>query len=312
MSIMNNTIEVMNSYSTVLLEDGSDDTVNISTYIDNIKEHIAANITLNPSLDVSSSHLSNKSTSSPSSLDSSDNIDLGVTEEQRGIVIHLLDRLNDLEMLNFEEKRDYIIKQKILEKQINKLKEENKYLTDDIKLLFHHLYNMDKRIIETEQYPRCQNLIITGIPDVIDQSNLEMKVLEILRSIGMQISSYEIVACHRLKKNKNLNYPAQTIVRFTNRKVVEFCINNRDKLLEVKSTIRMNLRFYENLCESNETVLRWCRELKEYNIIHDYFIRNGYVKIVKYQGNRPIKIQHPDDLYDKFYNYFDHLNLYQT
>ena len=311
---MDKTLEVMNSYS-VLLEDGSDadGIINICSYIDSIKEHIAANITCNPS---ESSHFSSSQSLSQSlinsSADTTSDIDLGVTEEQRGILIHLLDKLNDLEMLRFEEKRDNNMNIKRLEMEINKIKEVNKNLTDDIELLCDHLYEIDKRVIETEQYPRRQNLIITGIPDYIQQSKLEIQVLEILKSIGMPISSYEIVACHRLKKNKNSNYPAQTIVRFTNRKVVEYCINNRDRLLEVKSEIRMNLRFYENLCESNERVLRWCRELKNYDIIYDYFIRNGYVKIVKCQGNRPIKIKHPDDLYDKFYNYFDHLDLFQT
>ena len=220
--------------------------------------------------------------------------------------------MNDLEMYHYEEKRNNKINKKSLDMEINKLKIINNKLLDEIDMIYDHLYKIEKRVIETEQYPRRQNLIITGIPEFITQANLENKVLEIIRSIGMPISSYEIVACHRLKKVKNSNFPAQTIVRFTNRKVVEYCIYNRDRLRDIKSKIQMNLRFYENLCESNESVLRWCRELKNYDIIYDYFTRNGYVKIVKERGNRPVKIHHPDDLFNKFYNYFDHIDLFQT
>ena len=163
-----------------------------------------------------------------------------------------------------------------------------------------------------EQYHRRQNLIISGIPDYVSQESLEQKVLEILSSIGMPISSYEIVACHRLKKLKYSNYPTQTIVRFTNRKVVEFCIQNRERVIDLKPILHMNLRFYEHLCEANETVIRWCRDLKNYDIIYDYFTRNGFVKVVVDKGDRPIKINHPDILCDKFSNYFDHLDLYES
>ena len=134
-------------------------------------------------------------------------------------------------------------------------------------------------------------------------------MLEILQSIGVKVTHYEVIGCHRLNKSKKSKYPAKTIIRFTNRKVVEFCISNRDRLLEVKNVIKMNLRFHENLCQSNEKVYNWCSELKRYNIIHDFFTRNGFVKIIIDKGDRPIKIRHPDELYDKF-DYFDYYKLY--
>ena len=62
----------------------------------------------------------------------------------------------------------------------------------------------------------------------------------------------------------------------------------------------MNLRFYENLCDSNRKVLRICQELKKKQIIHNYFTRNGYIKIVENEGSRPFKIAHPDILNEKF------------
>ena len=62
----------------------------------------------------------------------------------------------------------------------------------------------------------------------------------------------------------------------------------------------MNLRFYENLCEANEMVVRSCRKLKQSGRIHEYYIRNGFVKIKIEEGNRSEKIHHPDNLFQQF------------
>ena len=76
-----------------------------------------------------------------------------------------------------------------------------------------------------------------------------------------------------------MSFPTKTIVRFTNRKVVEFCL--RDRLYDKKGELKMNLRFCENLCQANEEIVRECYKLKKDGLMEDYFIRNGFVKIVK-------------------------------
>ena len=62
-----------------------------------------------------------------------------------------------------------------------------------------NFYNFECRVIESEQYSRRENLIISSIPASANQVALESKVLEILQTIGQSITSYEIAACHRLK-----------------------------------------------------------------------------------------------------------------
>ena len=124
-------------------------------------------------------------------------------------------------------------------------------------------------------------------------------MLQILDTIGITISSYEIVAVHRIGKS-NSRYPTQTIVRFTNRKVISFCMEHRGRLKECRSTLQMNLRFYENLCEQNEIVRKYCYKLKRDGHIQDYFSRNGFIKIIVEDGDRPFKIRHPELLIEKF------------
>ena len=173
------------------------------------------------------------------------------------------------------------------------------------------LYIMDCKIIENNQYTRRESIIISGIPDNVTQDHLEETVVSVLRTFGLHsLSSYNISACHKLWKNKNDKFPARTIVRFTNRKMVAFCLKNRDRLLEIRKDIKMNLRIYESLCVSNENVYKDCFNLKKYGIIKDYFLRNGFVKIVFADGNRVVKIKHPDDLYYYFKDYYDCKDLY--
>ena len=68
----------------------------------------------------------------------------------------------------------------------------------------------------------------------------------------------------------------------------------------------MNLRFYESLCRANEEIIKECSMLKYKNVLSDYFIRNGFVKIITNEGDKPFKIFHPDILYDKFSDFYNH------
>ena len=105
----------------------------------------------------------------------------------------------------------------------NDITKNNRMIKDELHEIHDNIFNLDCRIIETKQYSHWESLVIYGIPENISQKELEPNVLKILRSIGfVNMSSYEITAC----------FPAETIVRFTNRKVVEFCLKNRDRLYD--------------------------------------------------------------------------------
>ena len=171
----------------------------------------------------------------------------------------------------------------------------------------------DVRLARNEQYVNRESLIISGIPSNVSQRNLEETVLNILHNIGLEnLSSYEIAVCHRLKKKEDDPYPARTIVRFTNRKIVYYCLKNRSKLSNLKRSLKMNLRFYESLCSSNQTVLRMCTELKNKNIIKEYFISNGFVKIIRSVQDHPIKINNPNMLRVLFAGHYNSEDLQTT
>ena len=163
------------------------------------------------------------------------------------------------------------------------------------------LLDIDTRLVECEQYSRRENLIISGIPESVNQKQLQEKVIQILGTIGLNIVYDDISACHRLYNPPNSQYPAKVIVRFVNRKVANFCLEHRDDLQHQSfQQLRLNLRFYESLCSKNEESLRICKWLSQAGKIQSYFFRNGFLKIVKDEHGRPQKINHPEILRKMF------------
>ena len=241
---------------------------------------------------------------------------LEINPSTKGVFIHMLEKMESLEnniisireQLESEKNHNTNLNDELLsiKNELRNINNKHFDFNNDLENIMDELYNMDCKIIENNQYTRRESVIISGIPDNITQDNLEVTVINVLRSIGLNtLSSYNISACHRLWKSNKDRYPARTIVRFTNRKLVAFCLKNRNRLLEIRNKIKMNLRIFESLCDSNEKVYKDCFDLKKHGIIKDYFLRNGFVKIVFIESNRVVKIKHPDDLYHYFKDYYD-------
>ena len=227
----------------------------------------------------------------------------------KDLFINIIGRLDNIEVQLETVRNKFVVVDNDIKSWKEKFDKNVKMCKSDFDELHDELFNLDCRIIQNEQYSRRESLIISGIPDNILHHDLEPTVLKIIKAIGLNnISSYEITACHRLKRNYNDRFPAKCIVRFTNRKAVDFCLMHRERLYEVKDYLEMNLRFYESLCMANEDILKDCFKLKKDKLIHEYYLRNGFVKIIKNEGNRPIKIIHPSmliDIFSDFYYYDD-------
>ena len=138
---------------------------------------------------------------------------LGENNINKEIVIRILEKLEVYEskiselyeIINNEksENNNINIKLQNLQNQINSIYIKNKKTDFEIDNLNDEIYNIDCQVIENNQYSRRESIIISGIPDNIEQRYLEENVLRILRTIGIKtLSSYEISACHRLAKKK--------------------------------------------------------------------------------------------------------------
>ena len=308
------TAEIIDIYATSYLTDTSDvsncSNLNLDVHV-GIMESIAANVTVLTTGNHDDEIKSNSSSFNTNDSDkTSSNFSPLCSPDNIMSYNHITEKINELEQQLIEEKNNNAILKEDLDQVKNKLYSVQKYQYDnfkDIEYLFEQVYAMDIRLGECDQYTRRSNLVISGIPDNVDQKNLEYEVLKILKSIGIyNVSSYQIVACHRLRKNTNDKYPARTIVRFTNRKIVESCLHRGERLKQLKQQLKMNIRFFENLSNSNEKILKECQNLYNQQWIHSYIIRNGFLKIKIKEDETPLKIIHQDvldNLFPEYYNY---------
>ena len=181
--------------------------------------------------------------------------------------------------------------------KLNRLKAE-------IKSLQNENYKLDVRLVEVEQYSRRESLVFTGIPANIPQKDLELKVLEIMYHLGYQGSTQlthdDISACHRLWQPPSSRNPARVIVKFTNRKVVEWTLAHKSNLAQVREQLGLNLEVSESICAKNTESLKICKQLLDDGQIIKYYTRNGFPKVIVGEYDAPVKINHPNVLRERF------------
>ena len=122
-------------------------------------------------------------------------------------------------------------------------------------------------------------------------------VLNIFESIGVHTDSYHISACHRLAKGINQN-SANTIVRFTDRKVIHEIFTKKKDLKNSPLKVELGTELYinENLSPEFKKIFETCKFLKRKNVIHSCWSYNGSINIKINEKDRPIKIFHYDDI----------------
>jgi hypothetical protein len=165
-------------------------------------------------------------------------------------------------------------------------------------------YKVESGLLKSSQYTRRQNLVIDGIPDSVPQDRLEGVCIDIVNRMGgnFNVTPKDVEGVHRLYKS-DPKVPAPTIIRFTNRKIKEFCIRFRWRLPKIGYTWKLSMR--ENLEDMNEKVFNVCEDMKKRNVINKFVINNGFIKIFETARSRPVKIHHPDDLKTFFPDFFN-------
>ena len=177
------------------------------------------------------------------------------------------------------------------EEEICVLKDSNGDLKDKV-------YYLERDLIHVDQYSRRPNIEIVGIPTFIRQKKLEKHVVEILNKMGVEVSSYDIVSCHLLKKLPGNTFP-NVIVRFIDRNFTTDCLKNRKKLLEIKKQYKYkHLFIIENLCKRTQTLYDHCQQLRMGGDIYKVWTYNGVVNVLfsDDEDELPTKLFHPEDI----------------
>ena len=164
-----------------------------------------------------------------------------------------------------------------------------------------NLINMEKYVVEQDQYSRRNNVEFRNIPEAVVQKNLENYIIKMLAFLGLEISSYDIVAVHRLgKSTPGKPTPRNVIVRFLNRKHAYQCLSLKKKM---KNTKYKFIYIEENLCRYNRRLFNALYKLKKSGNVHAVWSYNGkiFYRIDENDDNR-LCCTHIDDIQFLFDN----------
>ena len=125
---------------------------------------------------------------------------------------------------NINSLKDKIISLKVL--VIKRLQEENERLCDKCQQLENRVALIESSHDALDQYGRRNNLVISGIPDSVQDSDLESTVTSILSDIDVNVESREVED----KIGKSNNGSKKTIIRFINMKYCKKALLNRKQV----------------------------------------------------------------------------------
>ena len=108
---------------------------------------------------------------------------------------------------------------------IKNLQIENERLRNRVSYLNKRIVSLESNHNMFEQYGRRNDIEITGIPDTVQDNELENKAIGIFDAIGVDVKSADFDDCHRVWKSKNNS--KKVIARFFNRKVIKNALYKR-------------------------------------------------------------------------------------
>ena len=196
------------------------------------------------------------------------------TEPTEQLKVFILSQINSLKshfQSSLNTQKDEIIKK--LQNENTLLRSEIEELKGEIKVKSNLITDIERDVIDLQQYIRRNNIEICGIPESVSDKDLKSKVIDIASAIGVDIKKSDIEACHRLKVRKtNSDGPKRTIVRFVNREFCDRLHANKKKLknkenrkvsnkLKNIGCIAGKIYINNNLCPYNRFLWGKCKQI---------------------------------------------------
>ena len=207
-------------------------------------------------------------------------------------ITNLVQRIATLEQ-SFRLCQEHVVTLQIINRN---LKKEIANLQESKHKIFDLIYNLEKNNIMNNQYSRRENIEIVNLPESLSIKQLEPKIIEIINDFGISLSSFDIVATHRIGK-KYKNKPRNVIIRFINRKNVYHILNKSSKFsASAKKFGYDNVYVRENLCPDNRKIFNKCYKLKKDGILKYVRTVNGFVNVGFQDDDYDIELLHFDDI----------------
>ena len=139
--------------------------------------------------------------------------------------------------------------------------------------------SLERQTWSNSQYSRRECLELSGIPETIENKDLEGTVLGIFEKLGVMVDPSNVEDCHWIKSSKG---PKKAIVKLSRRKDA-----NKIRLLKKGlkgmnlSSLGINVTVYINdsLCISYKMLWGKCRKLLLNKYIHSFWVTNCTIKL---------------------------------
>ena len=158
--------------------------------------------------------------------------------------------------------------------------------------------NVEKRIAQQEQYSRRECVEFDGFSQNINDEDIEQKVVEVLGEVGLNVTSRDFHAVHRLKNKKK-----SVIAKFVNRKDAVAALKKRKSIKDLpeEAKARLGVRqlyLNESLCAPFRKLFGVCNSLYKKKLISKNYTFNGTLYVVLKEGDDRKTIYHIRDLKD--------------
>ena len=165
--------------------------------------------------------------------------------------------------------------------------------------LVDQLIRLERKCWENERHSRKECVEISGIPQSIEQIDLEKTVLNVFDKIDAPVDPQNIEACHRLKSDDN-GRSNKVIVKFSKRRDMVRVMNKKKSLknanlygagLPASTSLFIN----PSLCSYYKYLWSKCKALWSGKLISSFWVSNGSLRIKL--GDDTVKsVTHKDDL----------------
>ena len=115
-----------------------------------------------------------------------------------------------------------------LNDKFSQLESENVVVKQANSLFSKRLVDMERQCWANAQYSRRECIEVVGIPNSVNNNELEDKVLTVFQKIWCELSPRDLEVCHRLRKNSD-----RVIVNISRRKDCEQIMSVKDDLKKV-------------------------------------------------------------------------------
>lgn len=203
------------------------------------------------------------------------------------------------EGLEFMEKQFETMKQQLMEGRTEResLRKENERLKAKCSENESVIVELQKRVVQGEQYSRRSNVEIKGLVEM-ENENITSLVGKIGDVIGEPISASDIEVCHRVPTREQGK--TNVIVQFKSKQkrdlVVEKARKNRIRNRSVGITSEAQIFVYEHLCPTLKRLLAQAVAKKRENQWQFVWTKNGRIFARKTQSSQVVRIETDSDL----------------